>query len=427
MTQDALLSARKGLSQAQAFRSELSDEPDAAGREKLRRITGDALEAAARFRNDNLDRKAADETAGVADKTAELRRMNERRLPESLKDEPSVDARIAEALQKRDRGFSVNLDYSRAGKFRDAVAAGMNREELNLVVGTDDKGGYWTPSQWETAIDSQFRLIEGVSQAVTPIVTDHGRDIYVLTRTQDYPGAVPFTHATDVSTLIISEGGVYRTDAEPTYARAVLQVFKAAQKMPVSAELIEDAAISVPDEAAASVGQWLAQLYEQAWTNGTGSGQPKGVAHNPPAAQETTTAASGNPTIADVAKLLKETPGSRTGYSFLANRNVWADLVSGQGNDAPWAAVSFNDDGQPMVFGYPLYYGTFVSNQVSANANPIGFGDWQQYLATRVTPIRMTLSSLANSDTDEVVIRFMARFGGVEKNRSRRQWLSIST
>ena len=322
MTQDALLSARRDLTQAQAFRTDLPQDLDDASAEdrlRLRKMTSAALDEADRHRSSMLAGASREQASASADKAAELRRDNERRLPESLRDEPTLAVRIRKAALDRDFRFNATLDIGRTMRFNKAVAAGMRREELRLVVGTDDKGGYFVPDVWEQAVSSGFRRIEGVSEVVNPIMTDHGRDIFINTRSVASAGASALTASSTIGTYLVAEGGSYRTDTEPTYGQAVLTAYKALQAQAVSTELLEDASVNVADEVGRAVGQWFGEYIELCYTNGTGTNEPKGVFDGIPTTNEVDTAASGTLTIADLATLIRQTPGNRNGYSFIAN------------------------------------------------------------------------------------------------------------
>ena len=78
-------------------------------------------------------------------------------------------------------------------------------------------------------------------------------------------------------------------------------------------------------------------------------------------------------------------------------------------------------------FGYPVVFGTFVNPSTAQNANPAGFGNWNRYLRARiVNQMRMTVSDIAESDTDDITYRFRIRFGSRETDTNQGVFLNIS-
>ena len=429
MSGNALKSAREGLAQAQSFQAEQNGKPlSAEERQTLGRMTDHVLDAADQHRQQVANARNEHTTAAGLDKAAELRAERERALPESLKGAPTKSERLIQAAKER-RPHSEVFDFHRAGRFAELAAAGATREELALHTRISaNTGSLGEPDDWETFISSEFRAIEGVSQVTTPLVTDHARTIYVNTRTGTHPGTA-ITHTTDVSTYQVAEQGAYRGDAEDTYGRAVLECYKYLQKQSVSSEVIEDTPINIAQEAATPVARWFAELREQGLTNGTGAAQPQGVFNNPPTTQEVATAAAGTPTLADVVKLMKNPVASRNGYSFLLNRDVWADIVAAQ-TGVNWGAVYMGDDGFLRMFGFPVVFGMFVNTTTQQNANPVGFGNWNSALATRMTNMRITATTHSGiqftADTDDITFRFKTHFASAWRNREYTRYLSVS-
>ena len=442
--------AQQALAAAKAFRDEHVGDGDTLPADKLAEYrkmidTAEALSDA--FRTNKRARELDEQLGQFNEAAAKEREETERALPESMRDEPTKGERIRlaglaagghskglEAVAKdpslSSSNFFVDLDIGRTSRWMDLTEQGVPKEELALVIGTDNKGGYWTPDYWERMIVTEWRRIEGVMQVTSPMITADGNTIYIQQRTQIYPGSTAISHSTDVSTYQVGEQGAYRSDAEPEYARVQLEVYKYMQKQSVSTEILEDSFINVPAEVGSFIGQWFGELMEQAFTNGSGSGQPKGVFHGIVAGQEVETAASGNPTLVDFHKLIygdKRLRSGRSGYSVLCPRAIWGEAVRNVGqNYLPWWGVDLNNEGQMMSFGYPVVFGTFINPSVAANANPVGFGNWNRYLRTRiVNSMRMTVSDIAESDTDDITYRFRIRFGSQLTDANQGVFLSI--
>ena len=352
--------AQQALAAAKSFWEEHKGDSDNLPADKLAeygRMLDQAELLSDQFRANKRASELDDQLGQFSQTAAQQHAENEAALPESLKDQPTKGERIRlaglaaaghskglEAVGKDPTlapgQFYADLDLGKTMLWMDAQKQGMSKEELALVIGTPAKGGFWTPDYWERVIVTEWRLIEGVTQVLTPMITGDGNTIYIQQRTQIYPGATAISHATDVSTFKVSEQGAYRSDAEPSYARVSLEVHKFLQKQLVSSEILEDGFINVPQEVGSFIGQWYGELMEQAWTNGTGSGQPKGVMHGITSAQEVDTAAGGNPTLVDFHSLIygdKRLRSGRSGYTVLTNRGIWGSALRAVGaNYLPW-------------------------------------------------------------------------------------------
>ena len=376
-----------------------------------------------------------DNRLGLFDAAAtEQNALNEAALPESLKGEPPKAEQIRLAGLNRDYSFGTDLDLQRTMKWMKATEEGMPKEELRLVIGTNNKGGFWTPDYWERMIVSEWRAIEGFTEIIAPMMTGDGNTIYIPTRT-----AAQVTSSTDIAATLRTEtpssgapptSAQYRTDLEADYGRTALETFKALQAQSVSSELLEDSFVNVAEEVGASIGQWFGEFMEHCFTNGTGTGQPKGAWHGITAGQEVNQAASGNPTIKDFHRLAygnERLRGGNQGYSFVCSRPVWGETLRDISTDnMPWWGIDMNSEGRMMMFGYPVYYGTFVPSAITTGSNPVGFGLWRKYLRTRiVNMMRLTISNIAESTDDTITYRARVRFGSCLLDVNRAAFLNV--
>ena len=360
--------ARQALAAAKAFHQEHGGHNGTLPAEKQAEFSRmvDAAEAASdQLRAMKRVEGLEDNLKLFDDKTAEVNRLNEAALPESLKGQPDKGERIRlaslaaagkpeglDAVAKdptlSPKSFYTDLELGRTQKWMELTAQGMPKEELALVIGTQSKGGYWRPTYWESVIVSEWRKIEGITEVVTPMITSDGNRINIQRRQDEHPGSTPLSHSTDVSTYQVAEQGAYRSDAEPTYQRVVLDTYKYLQKELVSSEVIEDTMIDVPQEVGSFVGRWYGELMETAWTVGTGSAQPKGVFHGILTAMEVDAAASGSPTILDYHRLTTDNvrlASGNAGRSFLTNRSVWGNAVRDIGKEyLPWWGVDLTSE-----------------------------------------------------------------------------------
>ena len=320
------------------------------------------------------------------------------------------------------RMLSVNADITRTRKFLSLTGRGAGKEELALVVGTDNKGGFWVPDEWEQAVATEYAKTEGLSEVLEPIVVPHGRDIHMTTRT-----APAVTRASTIATYIVAEQGGYRTDTEPDYGQVIVPAVKFAEKQVVSAEFLEDAAGSVPDEVGGGFGRWLADLTELCLVKGAGMTEPEGAFNGITAAQEIETATAGQVAVDDLAALAEGTgrlQGRDGRWSFLISRPVWEGLLKADNAATPgW--LSYDGEGNPRAWGYPVVFGKYVDPALTAGSFPVGFGDWNSYMRFRTGPLRITMSDVGNNDTDEITFRAMIRLGSRIFDRTAARFLKV--
>ena len=377
-----------------------------------------------------------DNRLGLFDAAAtEQNALNEAALPESLKGEPPKAEQIRLAGLNRDYSFGTDLDLQRTMKWMKATEEGMPKEELRLVIGTNNKGGFWTPDYWERMIVSEWRAIEGFTRNHCAD-DDRGREHDL----HPYPngGASDFfnrhcRNIADGKRLHPARRRLRRNTErilKRDYGRTALETFKALQAQSVSSELLEDSFVNVAEEVGASIGQWFGEFMEHCFTNGTGTGQPKGAWHGITAGQEVNQAASGNPTIKDFHRLAygnERLRGGNQGYSFVCSRPVWGETLRDISTDnMPWWGIDMNSEGRMMMFGYPVYYGTFVPSAITTGSNPVGFGLWRKYLRTRiVNMMRLTISNIAESTDDTITYRARVRFGSCLLDVNRAAFLNV--
>ena len=379
--------AQKDLASAKAFYAEHQDADgklSAADLETYGTMVEAAEAAATQYRLASKADKTAEEFGMFDEAIVKQNAENEHRLPESLKDEPPKAEQIRLAGLNRNFQFETDLNIGNTMLWEDAQRKGVPKEELRLVIGTDNKGGYWTPDYWERMIISEWRMIEGFSELISPMMTDHGNTVYIPTRT-----AAQVTRSTNIGTTLRTEAGgardTYETDVEATYGQTPLDVYKVMQAQAVSTELLEDSFINVAQEVGATIGQWFGEFMEHCFTNGTGTSQPKGAWHGIPAGSEVNTLATGNPTVKDFHALTTGNPrlrGGNNGYAFVTSRAVWGATVRAIDTEyLPWWGLNLTSEGRMLCFGYPVYYGTFVDPSIAANANPVGVRTLEPLLA----------------------------------------------
>ena len=183
-----LQGAKEALAAAKAFRDEHAGEDGTLPAEQVaayRKMLDTAEALSDAFRTNKRARELDEQLGKFNEAAVQEREENERRLPESMRDEPTKGERIRlaglaaaghskglEAVAKdpslSSSNFFVDLDVGRTSAWMSAQEQGIPKEELALVIGTDNKGGYWTPDYWERMIVTEWRRIEGVMQVTTP-------------------------------------------------------------------------------------------------------------------------------------------------------------------------------------------------------------------------------------------------------------------
>ena len=225
-----------------------------------------------------------------------------------------------------------------------------------------------------------------IGAAARELVTTHGRSL---------TAPIAATHGSATWTA----ENVAFTPSDEAITQGSLSAFKAATKIIVSEELLEDALEDFDRFLADELGQRVAALEESAFATGDGAGKPHGIVHS----------TNGVATVAAAT-------GSATGFKLADVRTVWAALPEGYKPNASWlmspsafaSLANLTDTAgglvlptlhseNPTLYSRPVLISPELPS-AAANARSVVVGDIQAgYVARRVSGLEIQRQSELHS------------------------------
>lgn len=257
-------------------------------------------------------------------------------------------------------------EYRKA--FWQSMRSGVVGAELrDHKIGTDSLGGYVVPDEFRNELIvalTEQNVMRGLSTVFT---TTSG----VMT--------IPVNSAHGSASWKTEEGS-YSTSDE-TFAEVTLSAYKGTALIKVTEELLNDGAFPIESFIAQEFGRRLGKLEEEAFVNGTGSGQPTGVVGGAAAGK---TATATNAITADELVDLYHSLGRayRSNASFLVKDStvqLLRKLVTGVSGDKTYLWQPGLANGEPdRLLGRPVIVSEFMP-AATTGLKPILFGDFSYY------------------------------------------------
>lgn len=238
------------------------------------------------------------------------------------------------------------------------------RNELKESV--DASGGYLVPDEWDSRLIDTLAEENIMRRLGTTITTSGEHKINIAA---NKPAAV-----------WVAEGAAL-TFGNATFAQTTLDAHKLHVAIKVTNELLYDAAFNLESYIIDQFGKAIANAEEDAFLNGTGSGQPTGLfttaadASNNPL-QTTGATISGDDIISLVYALKRP---YRRNAAFILNDATLAIIRKlKDGNQAYMWQPSYTQNEPDRLFGFPLYTSAYAPKATSGNA-AVAFGDFSYY------------------------------------------------
>jgi len=292
------------------------------------------------------------------------------------------------------------------------------QDRKTLSVGVDTAGGFLVPEDLQTemirkiatmAVMRQLCRVTQTSRDVStwPRINYTTDDIYTSGVRLTWTGETPATATTHRAT-------------DPVFGQVSIPVHTAMASMPITNQLIEDAAFDVQGIATDLIGEAFALGEDNVFINGTGAAQPMGLLAQAedegPAAEHL--GATDVPTLAGLLNLEAALPSQyERGAAFLARKATLsvlrqaAQTTSGQ---LLWAASmpgGYLQPQPPTMLGYPVYKSEFVP-AIASGAYSLIFGQFSgYYIVDRVGLSVQRLSELY-AETDITLLLARRRVGG---------------
>lgn len=256
-------------------------------------------------------------------------------------------------------GRQAFLRYLRAGSH--ALTA---QETRALTIAPDTAGGYTVPDEFERQLIQGLEAANVVRQLATIITTSGDRNIPVVSG-----------HGT---ASWINEEGTF-TPSDETFSQVTLSAYKAGTLIKVSEELLNDSAFDLEAYVAGEFARRVGALEEDAFVEGTGSGQPTGIIGGAGLGKQcASSSAVTSDELIDCFYALKRQYRSKAVWLMAdSTEKVLRKLKNGTTGDYMWQPGL--TAGQPnTLLGRPVYISDYVP-ALAASAKLALFGDFSYY------------------------------------------------
>jgi HK97 family phage major capsid protein len=256
---------------------------------------------------------------------------------------------------------------TKQGRASDAYKAGMltalrtNFRQVSNVLqeGVDADGGYLVPEEYDHRL-IQTLAEENIMRRLGNIITTSGEHKINVA-------------ATKPAAAWIEEGGALQF-SDATFSQILLDAHKLHVAIKVTEELLYDNAFNLEGYIIDQFGKALANAEEDAFLNGTGTGQPLGLFAETGGGEVagTLTAALKADDLFDLVYALKRP--YRKGASFIMNDRTVAQIRKFKDSNGAYLWQPSYQVGEPdKILGYSVYTSEF------APENAIAFGDYRYY------------------------------------------------
>ena len=319
-------------------------------------------------------------TADVKSLGDEIKRLEDQMAMDAALSAPtSTPVQMAPAAAKKSNvSPTATEEYSKhfwdamRGKFTNDTATGLS-------VGTDEKGGYTVPDEFER------RLVQALEE------NNIFRTLAHTIRTNSGTRTIPI--ASEYGEAAWIEEGTAIPESDMTFSVQTLSAFKMGSMIRVSNELLHDSAFDIASYIAQRLGRRFGNCEENAFINGTGVSQNPAVTASQPTGILTsltnaavTTENAATITFDDVYKLFYGLKGPyRQKAKFLCNETVLLQLMLLKDGNGRYLWKPGLEIGKPdTVLGHEIYTSTYMPAITNVPATDAGkkvllFGDFDYY------------------------------------------------
>lgn len=221
---------------------------------------------------------------------------------------------------------------------------------------------------------------------------------------QDLP--IPQSDDTTSAAALITEGSTV-TIQSLTFSQTVLGSYKYSSYVVSSVELLEDTAINLPQFVGNSIGDRIARGTNAAFTNGTGSSQPKGAVNAAVTTVTGSTATGGDVTYNNIVDLYHSVdPAYRRSpsFAFQCSDGILSELRKlVDSNGVPLWNVSLRDDAPNLLLGSPVNINQdMTASSTVAAAKILVAGDFSKHIIRDVANLRIRRNDELLSLKDQV-------------------------
>ena len=234
-----------------------------------------------------------------------------------------------------------------------------------LQEGIDAQGGYLVPEEYDSRLIDALKEENVVRKIAHSLPTSGEHKINIA--------------ATKPAAAWIEEGGAL-SFGEATFDQIILDAHKLHVAIKVTEELLYDSAFPLEQYILDAFTKALANAEEDAFINGTGTGQPLGILAATGGAQVGKTLESTDVTADDVIDLIYSLKRPyRKNAKFIMNDQTVAALRKLKDNNGAYLWQPSLQAGEPdRLFGYEVYTSPYVPT-IAAGNPVIAFGDFSYY------------------------------------------------
>jgi HK97 family phage major capsid protein len=288
-----------------------------------------------------------------------------------------------------------------------------NVEQKALQEGIDSDGGFLVPEDMlsrilikeptPTRVAARVSSLNTSRDAITvPKINYSTDDLYTTGMRVTWTGEIPASSTTHRAT-------------DPVFGQLRIPVYTAMISLPITRDLVEDAAVDLVGLLSSKFSETIDLLYDNMILNGTGIGQPSGILMNPGGTGQPATVASGAAaalTADGLQDLIWSLPEQ---YDENAALVYNAKLKDGDGRYL-WSMGAADNGLAPTIkgreiLGYPSIWSGFMPN-VGASAYPIVFGDLRGYQLVRRIGFSVQVLRELYAETNQLLLLGRVRFGG---------------
>ena len=305
----------------------------------------------------------------VQDYGTEIERMEAMAAMEAQLSKPTS----APITEKPLNGKTTEDKQPKSFRATDAYRSGMlnalrtNFRQISNVLqeGIDANGGYLVPDEYDSRL-IQVLNEENVMRSLGTAITTSGEHKINIA-------------ATKPAAAWIEEGGAL-TFGDATFDQIILDAHKLHVAVKVTEELLYDNAFNLENYILEQFGKALANAEEDAFINGTGTGQPTGLFTADGGTVGVTAASATAVTTDEVISLIYALKAPyRKNAKFLMNDATVSALRKLKDSNGQYLWQPSLQAGQPdRLLGYEIYTSPYAPT-LAAGALSIAFGDFQSY------------------------------------------------
>lgn len=290
-----------------------------------------------------------------------------------------------------------------------------------LQEGVDAQGGYLVPEEYLNRLIEKLAAPTQLAGFVSRLTTS--RDNLNIPRVVYNDDNIYTTGIRITWTGEIPASATAHRVVDPVFGMIRIPVHTAMMSLPLTNDMVEDAAFPVLAWATGKFQETIELLYENMILNGTGTGQPQGILKAPGTADQPPTSPLGTAaaiTADNIIGITYDVPPQYDGNSrFVMNKTSTGKIVAllkDQANRYLFSAGMTNADGiaasrPTTLVGYPMVWSQFMPN-AGTGTFPIIFGDLTGYTLLQRIGFSIQVLRERYAEENQVVLLGRIRFGG---------------